>query len=77
MGPYRLPQNGSRCKAGNAWSTVDNARYIDSLRGHLDTSVGVSARYCNAANIAHEHRLCYKETRNDRLPAATTTLYDR
>lgn len=46
-------------------SIVDNARYIDSLRGHLDSGGAVSVhrkRYCNAANVAHRRRLCYKDT---------------
>lgn len=68
MEAYPFPQNGIRPfrKAGcNVRASVDNARYIDSLRGHLDSGGAVSVhrkRYCNAANVAHRRRLCYKDT---------------
>lgn len=44
MEAYLLPQNGVRLgKGASRSSTMDNARYIDSLRGHLDSGSVVSA----------------------------------
>lgn len=73
MEAYPFPQNGIRPfrKAGcNVRASVDNARYIDSLRGHLDSGGAVSVhrkRYCNAANVADADYVT--KTRNARLPA--------
>lgn len=46
MEAYLLPQNGVRLEKGaSRSSTMDNARYIDSLRGHLDSGGVVSAHW--------------------------------
>lgn len=45
MEAYLFPQNGIRLEKRAARpSIMDNARYIDSLRGHLDSGGAVSVR---------------------------------
>lgn len=72
MEAYPFPQNGIRPfrKAGcNVRASVDNARYIDSLRGHLDSGGAVSENVIVMRLTLHTDADYVTKTRNARLPA--------